>query len=219
MNPCVRSSGEYALAALAALAVSGLLCIGILSLTDFQQTQRFERVEGGVRLNLREPEPHEEQEERRRPEEIKPPEPLPKAFSARKTPQEVKPAMDLRLPNFSAEMHPSLANGLALPAGALGGIGFNMDEVDEIPQALRSVPPEYPYGAKRNLIEGKVVVRMLVTSEGIPTNLSVHSTEPAGIFDKAALAAARNWRFKPGRYSGKDVDTWVLLPFNFELTQ
>jgi len=56
-----------------------------------------------------------------------------------------------------------------------------------------------------------------VDSEGRPQKLSVHSSTPAGVFDEAALGAAGRWRFKPGRYKGKAVDTWVLLPFVFEL--
>jgi protein TonB len=94
-----------------------------------------------------------------------------------------------------------------------------MDEVDEVPQVLRSIPPEYPYGAKRNRVEGEVVVRMLVTSKGVPTNLSIESATPANVFEKAALSAAKRWKFRPGRYKGQAVDTWVLLPFNFELTR
>ena len=72
---------------------------------------------------------------------------------------------------------------------------------------------------RRNRVEGEVVVRMLVTKEGKPQNLSVESSTPAGVFDEVALMAAKRWRFKPGRYRGEAVDTWVLLPFVFELTQ
>lgn len=59
---------------------------------------------------------------------------------------------------------------------------------------------------------------MLVNKEGLPKNLSIHSATPAGVFDEAALKAAKRWRFQPGKYKGQAVDTWVLLPFVFELT-
>jgi protein TonB len=127
--------------------------------------------------------------------------------------------MQIRMPSFDADIHPSLSGGISLPAGSLGDMGFNINEVDDVPQVLRSAPPEYPYAARRSRTEGKVVLRLLVRKDGKPDNITVHSSSPVGIFDTAALSAARRWRFKPGRYAGNDVDTWVLLPFNFELTK
>ena len=105
-----------------------------------------------------------------------------------------------------------------MPRLELGVTDFELNEVDEKPVALRRVAPEYPYQAQRSHQKGKVVIRMLVTREGQSANISVHSATPKGVFEKAALSAARRWTFRPGKYKGQAVNTWVLVPFTFELT-
>ena len=46
-------------------------------------------------------------------------------------------------------------------------------------------------------MEGRVVIRYDVTAEGRVVNATVERAEPPGIFEAAALAAVRSWRFKP----------------------
>lgn len=213
-----KGSGDFVAAGTAAVMVAGLIYIGVLLLNSAEQPGDFTMVEGAIRIAQAHRDDPAEQPERKKLEETRPPRELPKTFTSANRPQNMKPLMNISAPNFSADMHPGLGGGIAMPAGDLGGMGFNMDEVDEPPQVLRSVPPEYPYGAKRNHVEGEVVVRMLVTTLGEPTNLSIHSASPKGVFEKAALGAAKRWKFRPGQYKGQAVDTWVLLPFNFELT-
>lgn len=214
-----QGSGEFVLASMIAVMVAGLIYIGVLMLNEATPTDDFTVVEGAIRIAQPEKEKEIEPLEQKKLKEPEPPKELPKTFSSKAKPKNVKPMMSISTPSFSADMHPGLKGEIAMPVGDLGGIGFNMDEVDEVPQVLRNVPPEYPYGAKRNRIEGEVVVRMLVTSDGKPTNISIHSATPSGVFEKAALNAAKRWRFRAGRYKGQAVDTWVLLPFNFKLTQ
>jgi protein TonB len=214
-----KASGDFVAASMAAVMVAGLIYVGVLLLNDSQQKGDFTEVEGAIRIAQAQKDKPVEPLKRKKLKETEPPKTLPKTFSSKAKPKSVKPRMNIATPSFSADMHPGLKGGIAMPVGDLGGIGFNMDEVDEVPQVLRSIPPEYPYGAKRNRVEGEVVVRMLVTSKGVPTNLSIESATPANVFEKAALSAAKRWKFRPGRYKGQAVDTWVLLPFNFELTR
>lgn len=214
-----RDSGEFVAASMAAVMIAGLIYIGVLLLVDSDKPEDTHFVEGAI--NLAQPQKDEPIEPLREREvkEVQPPKKLPKTFTNKPKTRTSKPVMNINMPSFSPDMHPGLTGDFSIPTGELGGVGFNMDEVDEVPQALRHVPPEYPYTAKRNRIEGEVVVRMLVTSQGLPVNLSIHSSTPAGVFDKAALNAAKRWKFRPGHYHGQAVDTWVLLPFNFELTR
>ena len=214
----VRSrAGNYASSALLALLVAGLLYVGVLLLADSRPPEPQPLVQGAIRLAQPEPEP-EDLERPDRPERPKPPQELPKTFTAPRQ-STMRPQVDLNIPAFDPALHPALSGGLAMPPSIGGGAGFRLDEVDEVPRVVRSVQPEYPFAAKKKHIEGQVVVRMLVTSQGKPEHLSIHSSEPPGVFDQSALAAAKRWRFQPGRYAGQDVDTWVLLPFNFELVQ
>ncbi len=57
--------------------------------------------------------------------------------------------------------------------------------------------PSYPEQASRDGVEGYVVVGYDVTSDGSVTNVSVVESRPAGVFDEAAMAAIRQWRFNP----------------------
>lgn len=217
MSP--RTVGEYSLCMLLAIFMAGGVSLAMVCLTEIERPKMSPIIEGAIRLAP--PEPNQVIDEKREnpQEEPEPPKDLDLKFTANPSPQQKAPIMPMRMPAFDADIHPSLSGGIFISAESLGGMGFNINEVDDVPQVLRSVAPEYPYSARRSRTEGKVVIRLLVKKDGKPDNFSIHSSSPVGIFDSAALSAARRWRFKPGRYAGNDVDTWVLLPFNFEMTQ
>jgi len=214
-----RGSGDFVVASMAAVMIAGLIYIGVLLLNNADMSDDTVIVEGAIRLAQPVKDKAVEPLKRKKLKETEPPKQLPKTFSNKSKPKAHKPMTSVSMPSFTPSMLPGLGGDISIPNTDLGGIGFSMDEVDEVPQILRSVPPEYPYGAKRNHVEGEVVVRMLVTSQGVPTNLTVNSATPSGVFDKAALNAAKRWKFRPGKYRGQSVDTWVLLPFKFELTR
>ncbi len=99
-----------------------------------------------------------------------------------------------------------------------GGEGvFTLGQLDTPPAVIRQVRPEYPPEAQRRGIEGRVTVRLIVDTEGKPTQCAVQSAQPAGVFEKSALKAAGAMRFTPGRSKGRAVRTLVLLPFDYRL--
>lgn len=86
--------------------------------------------------------------------------------------------------------------------------------------ASASVPwdgetPVYPGDALRERIGGKVVLLVDVDAEGRTTAVEVASSEPRGVFDQAAMDAARRWRFKPNVENGKAVPGRVRVPIEF----
>ena len=66
---------------------------------------------------------------------------------------------------------------------------------------------KYPAQAKANRVEGYVIVEFTVTSDGGVSNPMVVEAEPAGVFDAAALAAVRKFKYKPRLADGVPVDT------------
>jgi len=70
------------------------------------------------------------------------------------------------------------------------------------PSLLRGDALSYPESARSQGIQGAVVVRYNVSSEGRVENAQVVSAEPVGVFEQAALKAVRGWRFRPGRQKG-----------------
>lgn len=63
----------------------------------------------------------------------------------------------------------------------------------------------YPSEARAAGVEGRVVVRYDITSEGRVVNAAVVSAAPSGVFEDAALAAVRSWQFRPAVARGEAV--------------
>jgi TonB family protein len=72
-----------------------------------------------------------------------------------------------------------------------------------LPVPLRVVAPEYPGQALQNGTRGRVVVAFTLDANGRPRGLDIVSSVPGGVFDSAALAAIRQWRFKPPAAPGR----------------
>lgn len=88
--------------------------------------------------------------------------------------------------------------------------------LQQLVAADRMDPPAYPKELLASKVEGKVVLDILVGADGHVADARVFHSEPAGVFDKATLAAARNWTFVPGRDDGgKPLQGWVRVPVEF----
>jgi protein TonB len=82
---------------------------------------------------------------------------------------------------------------------------------------LRNPAPRYPLIARRNGEQGTVTLRVLVTREGIPAQVSVEKSSGSGHLDGAALDAVKTWRFVPARRGAEAVEAWMLVPVVFKL--
>jgi protein TonB len=93
---------------------------------------------------------------------------------------------------------------------------FEIYNLDEPPQPIVQVQPEYPEKAKKAKLEGKVIVAVVVDENGDVIDASIHhSTNP--IFNDAALEAAKKMKFKPAKHKDTPVKVRVLIPFVFKL--
>jgi len=102
--------------------------------------------------------------------------------------------------------------GLAL---ALGGC---ISSTNRPPEVLSAGGLVYPEEAQRQNIEGFVKVAYDVTVDGTVANARVVESEPAGMFDAAALEAVRSWRFHAAVRNGKIVPAENLVSrVNFKL--
>lgn len=73
------------------------------------------------------------------------------------------------------------------------------------PEVLAAGGIEYPAAAREHKIEGYVKVAYDVNVDGTVANARVVEADPPGVFDAAALAAVRTWRFKAAVDNGKLV--------------
>ena len=65
--------------------------------------------------------------------------------------------------------------------------------------------------------EGKVLLRVLVSAEGLPTQIEIKQSSGFDRLDKAALASVQRWRFVPGKRNGVAEAMWNIVPVNFVL--
>jgi TonB family protein len=82
----------------------------------------------------------------------------------------------------------------------------------------RFVEPTYPSQAKARNIEGWVELEFTVKTDGSVTDVKVTQSEPAAIFDLAAVQAVAKWRFEPVLRDGALVDPRARLRLRFKLT-
>lgn len=83
--------------------------------------------------------------------------------------------------------------------------------------ALVRVPPRYPSRASRMQIEGFVTVEFTITKDGSVRDPVVIESSPARVFDRAALRAIVQWKFKPRTQDGRAVDSRASQRIDFAL--
>jgi periplasmic protein TonB len=80
---------------------------------------------------------------------------------------------------------------------------------------IRRVNPDYPSAAKRDGIEGSVDLDVTVSSHGVVGDVSVIRATPPDMFEKAALAAVRKWKYDPRYVDGLPAEAHVNVHLEF----
>jgi len=78
-------------------------------------------------------------------------------------------------------------------------------------------PPKYPPAAARAGITGTVILIIDVDANGNVTNVSVEKSSRNRDLDRAAMDAARKWRFNPGMSDGQRSAGRVRVPVDFKM--
>jgi protein TonB len=78
-------------------------------------------------------------------------------------------------------------------------------------------PPEYPAAARRRGLEGETVVLMEIASDGTVSNATVAESSGWSMLDDAAIAAAKQWTYKPATRGGRPVASTQRVRFVFTL--
>lgn len=56
-----------------------------------------------------------------------------------------------------------------------------------------------------------------IDQHGNPTRVVVEKAQPAGVFDQAAVDAAKQWKFEPAMQDGEPVQSRVRVPVDFAI--
>ncbi|NOU23374.1 MAG: energy transducer TonB [Methyloglobulus sp.] len=83
--------------------------------------------------------------------------------------------------------------------------------------ALVRVKPKYPARALTRHLEGQVTIQFTVDTAGHVENPAVTSAMPSGVFEEAALAAIKQWKFKQKIVNGSPVSQRAVQTLKFKL--
>jgi protein TonB len=128
----------------------------------------------------------------------------PAAIAAPASPQPGLP------PTEAAPFRPALAPAVAIAPAVLVSPHFDA-------AYLQNPPPVYPPLARRLGEQGRALLRVYVTADGIADTVELRSTSGSDRLDRAALEAVRRWRFVPARQGDARVAAWVLVPISFSI--
>ena len=82
---------------------------------------------------------------------------------------------------------------------------------------LNNPRPSYPAISKRMGEQGKVVLRVLIGTDGLPQQVEIKQSSGFDRLDRQAQDAVMRWRFVPGKRNGVPEAMWNLVPINFVL--
>jgi periplasmic protein TonB len=84
-------------------------------------------------------------------------------------------------------------------------------------ERLKYVEPEYPLLAREQGTSGWVDLAFDVQLDGSINDIAVLASEPKNMFERAAIAAVRKWRYRPAQRDGSPVVQRAQLRIRFAL--
>jgi TonB family protein len=84
------------------------------------------------------------------------------------------------------------------------------------PEVIHSVQPQFTADARRENFQGVVAVQLIVDSQGLPQDVRVVRHLGMGL-DEEAIAAVKQYRFRPATYEGHSVAVQMVIDVNFRL--
>lgn len=77
--------------------------------------------------------------------------------------------------------------------------------------------PDYPAIAKSRGWQGKVLLRVKVSAQGLSETVTVEKSSGREILDESAIEAVKKWRFIPAKRGETPVASSVIVPIDFKL--
>ncbi len=113
---------------------------------------------------------------------------------------------------------PGSGNGSGAGTGHGMGSGYGIastNALDHTPSLVQFKNPEYPIEARKEGIQGIVVLKVLIEPDGKIKDVRIIQSIPQ--LDRAAVDAVRAWRFTAITSHGNPVYVWMIIPIRFRL--
>lgn len=127
----------------------------------------------------------------------------------KKPPKPEQPPPEMEQPQMEQTdmMNTDSSMSFAANINANNGLsnGMSLDASDGEYLPIVKVAPIYPRRALSRGIEGYVIVEFTVTPQGSVVSPQVVEADPEGIFERAAMDAAKKFKYKPRMVDGKAV--------------
>jgi len=78
-------------------------------------------------------------------------------------------------------------------------------------------PPRYPDAARRRGEQGRVMLHVSVSADGLPTEVELAHSSGHHALDEAAVSAVKRWRFVPASQGGRPIAGIADVPVRFQL--
>jgi periplasmic protein TonB len=112
-----------------------------------------------------------------------------------------------------------MGRGIGSGPGGGGGYGGGLMSVGggvSAPVLIHSVEPEFTEEARAANFQGDVAIQLIVDSQGNPED--VHVTRHLGMgLEEKAVAAVRQYKFRPAMYQGHPVPVQIVVDVAFRL--
>jgi protein TonB len=157
------------------------------------------------------------------PEPLKDPPPPP--VDEVKDPDPIPPDPEPYYPSIrELEIDPNTMRGNFNPGTTMGDLvpiipdddPYIPSELTRRPEPISTTRPVYPAELRGAKIAGEVIVRYVVTPEGLVTRITIEQTSHE-LFSDSVISALRKWRFRPGEKDGRVVASWVRQSFPFRV--
>ena len=161
----------------------------------------------------------------------RPPEPVARPVVQKRTPPAPRPApQPVALPDLRPA--PSAPIGVVEPQPAPSPISTPVAVAPPTPPApppprvelpssdadyLQNPKPVYPPMSKRLGEQGRVLVRVLIGTDGSARQAELRQSSGYQRLDQAAVETVRKWRYVPGKRNGVPEDMWFNVPVSFVL--
>lgn len=116
---------------------------------------------------------------------------------------------------FAPPLQPTFASADRAPESNGQGV-FAASKGVSPPHPVYDPDPQYSEEARREHVQGMVIIGLVVDKFGQPTDLKIISPVGYGL-DEKAIESVKTWKFEPGRRGGEPVATYATIEVAFHL--